>query len=110
MRDAVPDHRRKIDRLVPGGRPRVDAGQREQVVDQIAEAVVRREQPVQELVPVDRIGVAGGHLQKRGDAGQRRTQLMGGIGDELALLPVCRLEHPQHFVEGTGEAADLVQP
>ena len=101
----------------------VEAGQREQVVDQALHAgrlgADAGEDPGQIVgvlrrAPLEELGV-GRH------GGDRRPQLVRGVGHELAQVPIGLLQpvlgrHPgrerrlnalQHDVEGTGQPADL---
>ena len=47
-------------------------------------------------------------LQHRPQRGDRRAQLVGDVGDQLAPLPVHRGELGRHRVERAGQLADLV--
>src|SRR6185503_10902292 len=47
-------------------------------------------------------------LEIRAQAGQRRPQLVRGVGDKLALLPKGHFERAEHAVEARGEPAELV--
>ena len=96
----------------------VGAGEQQQVRHQPAHAGRRAQRRVDHrpLVLV-RGGVQGGleQLEIGEDAGQRRTQLVGGVGDEFALLlhrrlafGSCRVEGTEHLLQGVGQLADLV--
>ena len=49
-----------------------------------------------------------GHLELGPQAGQRRAQLVRGVGDERPLSPPGRLQPAEHAVERLGQPADLV--
>ena len=49
------------------------------------------------------------HLELAADHGQRRAQLVRGVGDEAALAREGVLEPVEHVVEGVGEHAHLVR-
>ena len=51
---------------------------------------------------------AGEDLDVRAQAGQRRAQLVRGVGDEAALAPRRVLERGEHGVEAGGQAPELV--
>ncbi len=59
------------------------------------------------LVGRQRLGL-GQHLDVRAQAGDRRAQLVRGVGDELALGGDRALERVEHRVEVLGQLADLV--
>jgi len=65
---------------------------------------------VEELLAVLRLHrlVAGEHLDVGAETRERCAQLVGGIGDELALPPVGFLECAEHRVEAFGQPAELV--
>ena len=50
---------------------------------------------------------AGQHLKLPADRGERRAQLVGGVGDELALAREGVVKAVQHVVEGLGEGPHL---
>ena len=54
------------------------------------------------------IGVAERHLGDRALACERRAQLVGGVGHELALRLEGRLETAEQPVEGAAELVELV--
>src|SRR6185503_6373041 len=49
-------------------------------------------------------------LEIRAQAGERRSQLVRGVGDELALLAQRNLERGEHLVERPGQSGHLVIP
>ena len=51
---------------------------------------------------------AGQHLEVRAQRGERRAQLVRGVGDELALRALTSLERLEHRVERGRQARDLV--
>ena len=57
---------------------------------------------------VGRHDAVGEVLQRRGQRGQRRTQLVGDRGDQVALLAVDGGQLGGHLVERAGQLADLV--
>ena len=59
------------------------------------------------LVRRQRLGL-GQHLDVGAQAGDRRAQLVRGVGDELALGGDRALERVEHRVEVLGQLADLV--
>ncbi len=68
--------------------PRVDASQGQQVADQAAQALDLGDRVGHRLVAVGGRQVVTGALEQleiRADRGERRTQLVGGVGDEAAL-------------------------
>ena len=48
------------------------------------------------------------HLDVRADARERRPELVGGVGDELALLALRLVERREHRVEARAEPRELV--
>ena len=86
---------------------RLEAGELEQVLDQPTQALRLLERAAEVL------GVGGHHtvgevLEQGGHRRERRTQLVGDRGDEVAPLAVHPREVLRHPVEGGGELADLV--
>ena len=65
---------------------------------------------VEQLLPlvVRHVPVPSEHLDIRAQAGQRRSQLVRGIRDQLPLGAVGLLERRQHRVEACGQPAELV--
>ena len=83
------------------------AGEREQRREQLREALRLALRGLQLALEIRVVGPERGRLQPQPQAGERRAQLVGRIGDELAL----RLEHaPEpvgHVVEGSRDLALL---
>ena len=101
------------------GAPGVGSRQQQEVGDQPSHPARGAERPVDDL------GLLAGlaalleprlqQLEVGEDAGQRRAQLVRGVGDELALgldhllgLAAGGVELAQHLIERLGELADLV--
>ncbi len=65
---------------------------------------------VEQLLPlvVRHVPVPSEHLDVRAQAGQRRSQLVRGIRDELSLGAVGLLERREHCVEARSQPAELV--
>ena len=126
---AVAHQRRRLDGRVAGDLGEVaapvaaalagvGAGEQQQVGDQAAHPVRGAQGGVDHrlVVVVARARQRGlEQLEVGEDAGQRRAQLVRGVGDELALLLHRRLalgaggvERAQHLLEGPGQLADLV--
>ena len=85
----------------------VDAGEVEQVVDEVAQPLGLGARDVHGL------GVGRGDavvevLEHRDQRRQRRAQLVGDARDQVAALPVDGREVGGHRVEGAGQLADLV--
>jgi hypothetical protein len=89
----------------------------QQILHESARALGLPAQQQQQPVPVGHVGVAR-LLQDRfgggGDPGDRRAQLVGGVGDKTAHAlrggqrPAFRpLERVQHFIEGGRRPAQL---
>ena len=113
--DRLDEQPGQVDR-VPLERPAgVEPGQQQQVLDQ-------RGHPRRLLLDlVERgprrggvVGTTAGQLGVAGDRGQRRPQLVGGVGDELAHLLLAlvpgvqrRLDVGEQRVEGRADLADL---
>jgi hypothetical protein len=86
------------------------AGQGEQVVDQAGHAVagpLDHGHGVAQVVGVGP-GVGQGDVDVGADDGQGVAQLVGGVGDELALGGEGRVQPGQHGVEGVGQLLELV--
>ena len=98
-------------RVEPAG---VGAGEQQQVGDEPAHPLRGAQGRVDDLAVLGLAGPAQRGLQQLEvgeDAGQRRAQLVRGVGDELALLlhrPLAlgagRVERAQHLAPGSGPA------
>ena len=96
----------------------VAAGELDQVADQRAQLLAlldARRRAAARARPRSRLLVREQHLDVRAQARDRRAQLVGGVGDQLALGPdrlverVARVLEPlEHRVEARRELADLV--
>ena len=108
------DHARDVDRLVARDAPRVGARQQQQVRDQAAHpprGPQRRGGRLALLAVQDLLQ----QLQIREHRGQRRSQLVRRVGDELALPRQRRLrlrarlvQRVEHPVQGPRQLGDLV--
>ncbi len=97
-------------RLAPG----VGAGEQQQVADQAAHAPRGAQRRLGHLALLA-LELALQQLEVREDAGQRRAQLVRGVGDEVALaverrlrLLAGRAQLAEHGLERGGEVGDLV--
>ena len=110
------DHGGQVDRLTGLAGMLADPGQPEHVVDQPAHAPRLQHDPVHHLV--DLVGAAQRALLVKlgigAQRGQRRTQLVAGVGEELAHLLLAGLAHlhvgldpGQRAVQGRAEPAHL---
>ena len=114
--DGVDREEGEVDRLALERPAGVEAGEEEQVLDELLHPQRLG------LDPADGVGDGGGHgvrlaagqLGVAADRGERGPQLVRGVGDELphlrlALLPGLerRLDVVEHRVEGEGDLADL---
>ena len=86
---------------------RLHAGELEQVTDQGADPLGLVHGPA-EVLRVGRTDAVGEVLEGRGECGQRRPELVGDGGHEVALLVVDAGELGRHLVERAGQLADLV--
>ena len=83
-------------------------GEQQQLLDQPLHARRLLQHGIGELALRQRAGMCASHLGRLADAGEGRTQLVRGVGDEL-LLPVAGvLETTQHLVHGLRQSMDLV--
>ena len=86
------------------------AGELDEVADERGQLLELRDhvgaQPL--AVAGVRRPAAGQHLEVRAQRGERRAQLVRGVGDELALRALRALERLEHGVEGAREPRDLV--
>ena len=78
---------------------RLGAGQREHVADQAVELVEAAQQRHGALVPARLVGLTVEQLDLGAQHGERRAQLVRGVGDEVALAPERPLEAIEHVVE-----------
>jgi hypothetical protein len=62
----------------------------------------------QQVGGVGHVAGRDGHVQLGAQAGQRRAQLVRGIGDKRTLAQPGGLQPAQHVVECLGEPADFV--
>ena len=83
----------------------VAAGEHEEVVGQPLQSVDLLEQAGQHL---GRRALALGDLELGAHAGERRAQLVRGVGDEPLLLPARDVEPVEHLVHRRRQAGDLV--
>ena len=86
------------------------AGEVEQVGDQLAELaglLTRRPHQSRGLRVGEAVAVVE-QVEVRGEAGERCAQLVGRVGDELALRGDRFVQRGQHRVEGGTEPAHLV--
>ena len=106
----------QLDRLAVERAPLVEPGEQQQIVDEethaLALALDPAHRPLQVVRPLAR--TTAEQLGVGPHAGERRPQLMRGIGDEAAQSPFGRLARverrldlPQHAVQGKPEPADL---
>ena len=114
--DRVADEAAEVDLDVRGVRDLVEAGEGQEIFHEHAHARRLLLDAPHRLLDVG--GLAGGaHAEELGvaaDRGQRRAQLVRGVGEELAQAVLARLargERPleavEHRVERDAEAADL---
>ena len=90
----------------------VVAGELDEVADQRGQLLQLRDEIRAQPVAVAGVGrtAAGEHLEVGPQRGERRAQLVRGVGDELALRPLRALERLEHRVERGRQARDLVIP
>ena len=86
----------------------VALGEEEEVVDETLHTDGFREDGLSGLGPLLRVGVGEVDLDLGAHAGERRAELMGGVGNEALLAVVGALEAVEHFVHGGGEPANFV--
>ena len=92
---------------------RLVAGQLDQVPDEGGELLELRADVVQQLLallgrqPAGGVGL-GEQVEVRAQRGQRRAQLVAGVGDQPALAVARRGQRDEHRVERRGEPGDLV--
>ena len=114
--DGVADERGEVERCVRGVGDLVEARERQQVLDQHAHARRLVLDPPHRLLDVS--GLArGAHAEQLGvaaDRGERRAQLVRGVGDEAAQAVLAGLalgegllEPVEHRVERDAQPADL---
>jgi hypothetical protein len=112
-------HLRQVDRLTRHHPPDVGASEQQQVGHQPAHPLggaQRRAGRVAEVAgQLAGLGSVGEQLEVRQHARQRRSQLVRGVGDELALagehrfrLPTRGVELAEHAVERAGQLGDLI--
>ena len=99
-----------LDVLTPQRQPSlVGAGDQQQVLGEVGEVVGLLEGGVERLAQRARVApVAQRGLELGLHDGQRRAQLVAGVGQEAALAFEGGLQAGQHLVERLAEAADLV--
>ena len=92
----------------------VGAREQQQVADQPAHPPRRAQRRLGRLGLLA-LELLGQQLEVREHAGQRRAQLVRGVGDELALavehrlgVAARRVERPEHPLERAGQLGDLV--
>ena len=85
----------------------VDPGELEEVTDQGADPL-GLVHGAPEVLRVGRADAVGEVLESRGERRQRRPELVGDRGHEVALLAVDAGELGGHLVERAGQLADLV--
>ena len=100
----------QLDRLDAQELRLLGLGQQQQVVDQPADA---RDLGLHEALDAahllaGRARLRGEHFELAADHGQRRAQLVRGVGDERALAGERLGQAVEHVVEGVGEHAHLV--
>jgi hypothetical protein len=84
--------------------------EQQQVVNQPADACdLRLHKPLDApyLLPLWTL-LSGQHFELAADHGQRRAQLVRGVGDERTLARECSGEAIEHVVKGVGHDLDLV--
>jgi hypothetical protein len=86
----------------------VGPGQQEHLVDQALHPDRLLEHDLGELSVGHGLRVGPGYLGGLAEAGERRPQLVGGVGHEALLSVPRRLEPRQHRVHRGGQQADLV--
>src|SRR6266511_1070388 len=88
----------------------VGARQRQQVGNEASEAVSLTLHLGQRLVTVSRrhLRMAAEQFEVALDGGERRTQLVRGVGDEALLGPIGRLDAREHRVERCGEPPEFI--
>src|SRR5204863_7488345 len=93
-----------------GERDLLVAREVDEVGDEGGEALHLRDEVLEQLLALDRIGglAAREELEVRAQARERRAQLVRRVGDELPLLSQRHLERREHGVEAAGEARDLI--
>ena len=106
----------EVDRRVRGVGDLVEPRERQQILDQHAHARGLVLDPSHRLLDV-LVGARGAHPVQLGvaaDRGQRRAQLVRGVGNELAQPVLARaallervLEPVEHPIKGSADAADL---
>ena len=106
----------QVDRLGPQRPAPVQLGQQQEVLDQAAHPGRLLLDPLERLVPPRLVGepAPAQQLGVAPDRGERRPQLVRGVGHELAqpllggrLLGEGRLDLAQHLVQGRPQPADL---
>jgi hypothetical protein len=88
----------------------VVASELDEVADQRGQLLQLRDQIGSQVVAIIGVGrsAPGQHLEVRAQRGQRRSQLVRGVGDQLALCLLGSLERLEHRVERGRQARDLV--
>ncbi|GAA4692081.1 hypothetical protein GCM10023349_03750 [Nocardioides conyzicola] len=102
------DERVEVERGRPSDRVRIDRGQHEEVTHQPFHVARRSEDVRAQPVGVDVLGPGEGELEGDALRGERALQIVGDVGDEVALVLRGSVEPPQHRVHGRGQTADLV--
>ena len=100
----------QVDRLVLDAHPAgVEPGEIEEVGGELCQPVDLFAHRLQELLPRRLVELLVRHqLQKAGQREERRAQLVGGVGDELAARAIEHLQPDAHPLERRGKLAQLV--
>ncbi len=98
------------DRRLVGERPLLALGEGEEALQQPVDVVELAAEPVGERADVrgQRAGFGHRHVERGPHSGERRAQLVRGVGDELALERERALEPVEQLVEGVCELLQLV--
>ena len=112
--EGIQDQGDHLDPVACQGTVVIEAGQRQELLDQRGHARPLGGDPLERLAPGCLVNVATGQLRIPLHGRERGAQLVGGIGDELAelRLAACPALHAvfdgvNHRVEGTCHLGDL---
>ena len=91
-----------------GGDAVVQPGEGQQRRDQLLHPLLLQQHVGRELPSVGPVRIALSHLGHLAHRGERRPELVGGIGDELPLQPLCRVDPVEHLVQRARQPGELV--
>ena len=106
------DHIVQVDRLPAdprvGSGASVTSGEQQEVLDQVLHAKILVEDLACDLTQQLGVVASEPNFEFVADHRDRGAQLVGGVGDEMGLGDIRRLQPVEHGVHRSGEAPDLV--